>query len=83
MSLPLDPRTFDIYDILVRYIILYMSYHTISNSTNNKMHANKDFFGLKKNKIKILKKVIQTVQVIQRLLSNGCSCTTSVPLSHF
>jgi hypothetical protein len=55
MSLPLDPRTFDIYDILVRYIILYMSYHTISNSTNNKMHANKDFFGLKKNKIKILK----------------------------
>lgn len=65
MSLPLDPRTFDIYDILVRYIILYMSYHTISNSTNNKMHANKDFFGLKKNEIKILKMVSQVSQVSQ------------------
>ena len=73
MSLPLDPRTFDIYDILVRYIILYMSYHTISNSTNNKMHANKDFFGLKKNKIKILKKVSQVSQVSQMASSNDYS----------
>jgi hypothetical protein len=73
MSLPLDPRTFDIYDILVRYIILYMSYHTISNSTNNKMHANKDFFGLKKNKIKILKKVSQVSQVSQLASSKNYS----------
>ena len=73
MSLPLDPRTFDIYDILVRYIILYMSYHTISNSTNNKMHANKDFFGLKKNKIKILKMVSQVSQVSQLASSNDYS----------
>jgi len=80
MSLPLDPRTFDIYDILVRYIILYMSYHTISNSTNNKMHANKDFFGLKKNKIKILKMALQTLQTLQTLPSKGCSCNTSVTL---
>ncbi len=73
MSLPLDPRTFDIYDILVRYIILYMSYHTISNSTNNKMHANKDFFGLKKNKIKILKMVSQVSQVSQLASSKNYS----------
>jgi len=73
MSLPLDPRTFDIYDILVRYIILYMSYHTISNSTNNKMHANKDFFGLKKNKIKILKMVSQVSQVSQMASSKNYS----------
>lgn len=73
MSLPLDPRTFDIYDILVGYIILYMSYHTISNSTNNKMHANKDFFGLKKNKIKILKKVSQVSQVSQLASSKNYS----------
>lgn len=73
MPLPLDPRTFDIYDILVRYIILYMSYHTISNSTNNKMHANKDFFGLKKNKIKILKMVSQVSQVSQLASSKNYS----------
>ena len=73
MSLPLDPRTFDIYDILVRYIILYKSYHTISNSTNNKMHANKDFFGLKKNKIKILKMVSQVSQASQMASSKNYS----------
>jgi hypothetical protein len=47
------------------------------------MHLYKDFFGLKKIFLFFLKKVIQTVQVIQRLLSKGCSCTTSVPLSQF
>ena len=47
------------------------------------MHLYKVFFGLKNLFLFFLKKVIQTVQVIQRLLSNSYSCTTSVPLSQF